>query len=164
MKELIIYLSWKYEGNIWKIYEFLKTYKTVAQAKIDEVLNELKQKGIKYITTFDDNFPEILKNYRYSPYVLFYKGNIKILKLLETQNKNEVFIEWDFENKKILFTSLNSKGKSKIIYILDCGFNHLNKKINYKKELYITQFPFQTLPSKINQESSEKLLNCLFNA
>ncbi len=69
MRELLISLAIKYQGNIFKIRKALKNNEQVA-------LNELP----KAITIVDSDYPLELLNLKYPPYVLFYEGNKELLK------------------------------------------------------------------------------------
>lgn len=165
MNELLVYLSYKYEGNIFEIYKFLKNNKKINQAEIDAVLKELEEKGIKYITALDENFPEILKNFRYSPYVLFYKGNIDLLNkkavcltgdiesplvdinIKKSQNtflENYPLITNDFKNLDQKFVEIYRQNKKEIIHVLPYGLDYIKEALNLDKELYISQYPPQT--------------------
>lgn len=68
-RERLIALSIKYEGNYKKIKEAIENH---------EEIEELEYKNC--ITIFDDNYPKSLLELKYPPYVLYYKGDISLLK------------------------------------------------------------------------------------
>ena len=47
---------------------------------IDELLNNLDRLDISFITCFSDKYPYFLKNIDTPPYVIYYKGNLSLLK------------------------------------------------------------------------------------
>nr|WP_307923964.1 hypothetical protein [Mycoplasmopsis bovis] len=57
-----------------KFIRLLKTWHKVDKYKVDETINELNKKGIKAITIFDSNYPQGLKELKYSPFVFFLQG------------------------------------------------------------------------------------------
>ena len=69
MEDIILYFSLKYEGDFMRIYNAL-----VQKEQIDDELKkELKSKlKSKYITIFDDDYPESLKEINCPPFVLYY--------------------------------------------------------------------------------------------
>lgn len=68
-KEKLISLSIKYKGDYFKILNAIKQNEEVDIVKCNNV-----------ITIFDDEYPEELKDLKYPPFVLFYKGNLNLLK------------------------------------------------------------------------------------
>lgn len=77
MEELALYYSLKYEGDFQKIYNAL-----LKKEKVDEELKkELKKKmNCKYTTIFSNDYPEILKLINCPPFVLYYYGDLSLLK------------------------------------------------------------------------------------
>ncbi|UUD35615.1 DNA-processing protein DprA [Mycoplasmopsis caviae] len=165
MNPLLVYLSYKFEGNVFEIYKFLKSNKKISQDEIDSVLKELEEKDIKYICALDYNYPESLKQYRYLPHVLFYKGNIELLNkksvcltgdiqsplvdlnIKKSQNamlENFVLITNDFKNLDQKFVDIYRENKKGIVHILPYGFNYLKETHNLENELYISQYPPHT--------------------
>jgi len=47
--------------------------------KFEKIENELAKENIKYITWHDQNYPKFLKEISFPPYIIYYRGNIKIL-------------------------------------------------------------------------------------
>lgn len=80
-----IYDNFEYiirENNI--LLKKFKTYDNYNLTKeIDLLTEKLKKNNIKFIVTTDKEYPEELKYYDDRPYVLFYKGNINLLKGLK---------------------------------------------------------------------------------
>src|SRR3989344_7258678 len=46
---------------------------------IEEYLKQLKEKDVWFLTLLDENYPQILKEIKNPPFVLYGKGNVKIL-------------------------------------------------------------------------------------
>ena len=78
MSEILIYLAIKYEGDWGKIYETLhdKLY-IFNDEEIRKTLSEMKSKAV---TILDSDYPEQLKESFKPPFVLFYYGDITLLK------------------------------------------------------------------------------------
>ena len=68
-QELLAQYSWKYDGD----------WSSVAKALSDneepghEIITD------KFITVFDEDYPESLRRLRYPPWVLFYRGDLSLL-------------------------------------------------------------------------------------
>ncbi len=77
MSDLVLYFSIKYEGNFNKIYKAL-----LNKEKFDKeaIIKMKEQLDCQYITIFDVEYPDELKEINCPPFVLFYKGNINLLK------------------------------------------------------------------------------------
>lgn len=77
MEDILLYFSCLHEGNWLKIYKSIKN-----MDKVDcELLKKYKEKiSSNYITILSEEYPESLKNVLYPPYVIFYRGNIELLK------------------------------------------------------------------------------------
>ena len=70
IKDKIVYYSYKYQGDWNKITLAIKNNEEIKKYDIKE----------KYITFFDDAYPESLKKLRFPPWILFYEGDISLLK------------------------------------------------------------------------------------
>ncbi len=68
-KQLLAY-SIKYQGEYGKIAQAIKN---------NEVYEEIAYDG-KYITILDDEYPKVLLRLKNPPYVLYYEGNLNLLK------------------------------------------------------------------------------------
>lgn len=77
MEELILYFSLKYEGDFQCIYRALKS-----KERIDESLRLKLKKQLKccYTTIVSDDYPEMLKTINMPPFVLFYYGDLSLVK------------------------------------------------------------------------------------
>ena len=79
-REIILYLSLKFKGDWDEIYKFISDYKN-GKVVLDEkeALNTISKNKSKYITIFDENYPECLRQSVKPPFVLYYKGDITLL-------------------------------------------------------------------------------------
>lgn len=77
MEKILLYFSLKYNGDFDMIYHALKT-----KEPMDYEYFELLKKGIncRYTTIISDDYPEQLKNIYKPPFVLFYYGNLDLIK------------------------------------------------------------------------------------
>lgn len=68
-REKLISLVIKYEGEYFRILNAIKNNEEIDDYKYD-----------KCITIFDDDYPLELRDLKYPPFVLFYKGDLSLLK------------------------------------------------------------------------------------
>ncbi|MBR2998958.1 MAG: DNA-protecting protein DprA [Mycoplasmataceae bacterium] len=130
MNLILIYFSIKYKGYFYEIYNALKRREFVPIEELEEIERQLNNKELNAITIIDEDYPEELKQINKPPFVLFYKGNKKLLlenKLLLTGDFSNPYIE-NFLNdsideiyKKHILISNLSKGLDENIinYIIE---------------------------------------------
>lgn len=78
MRDILIYFSLKYNGDFNKIYEALNVKEKTNQDLATELFRDYG--NTKAITIVDENYPEILKGMNSPPFVLFYEGNLELLR------------------------------------------------------------------------------------
>ena len=103
MNLILIYFSIKYKGYFYEIYNALKRREFVPIEELEEIERQLNNKELNAITIIDEDYPEELKQINKPPFVLFYKGNKKLLlenKLLLTGDFSNPYIE-NFLNDSI---------------------------------------------------------------
>ncbi len=76
-REVLIYLSTIYKGDWNKIFEAIFTKKPIDEKEIKEVIKNQKSKAV---TCLDDDYPQQLKPIQKPPFVLFYHGDLSIIK------------------------------------------------------------------------------------
>jgi DNA processing protein len=77
-RDIMIYLAIKYNGDWCKIYEAVTTKEPYTTQEVIDTLNCMTSKAI---TIFDKNiYPEFFKHIPYPPFVLFYHGDISLIK------------------------------------------------------------------------------------
>lgn len=75
-RELLLYLSLKFNGDWENIFDFIKKKCRVDKNEFENYVSGFSG---NYITLLDDEYPECLKVGRKPPFVLFYKGDINLL-------------------------------------------------------------------------------------
>ncbi|MFY0626171.1 MAG: DNA-processing protein DprA [Reichenbachiella sp.] len=77
--------------NVIELRKFLVDHKQITKAKISsedietsesaalELIGKSNREGIGIVSFYDDNYPQMLKNISDPPFILNYKGNIKLL-------------------------------------------------------------------------------------
>lgn len=83
MKIKMIYFSIIYKGDYWKIFWALKNREKIDETLFKQIENQINKKEIQVITILDDLYPQKLKEMNLPPYVLFYKGDLNVLKKLK---------------------------------------------------------------------------------
>ncbi|WP_029513491.1 DNA-processing protein DprA [Mycoplasmopsis primatum] len=162
MNDLLVYLSIIHQGNNFEIFKSLKNGKKVNQYEIESCINNLKEKGIKTLTIFDDSYPKGLKDLKYSPFVLFYKGNLELLnkdivcatgdidneisclnmyKTCNELSKKTVLLTNNYKNMDQKIIDIFNKNNQGIIYVLANGLEYNMPDINLEKDLCITVCP-----------------------
>lgn len=78
-RDILAYIAIKKEGDWDAIMNWIDDYKnnTVDDDEAMEVLSQIKY---NYVTIADDEYPTCLKNIYHPPFVLFYYGDISLLK------------------------------------------------------------------------------------
>ncbi len=81
INSILLYLAIVDKGDWTAIYKDVLRKRYVNETQRNEAEELLKKSnGIKYITLLDSDYPECLKYIFKPPFVLFYKGNIELLK------------------------------------------------------------------------------------
>lgn len=75
--EILLYLSLKYEGNWEKIYQAITEREEIDEKQACEVIKNVNS---KYITILSEEYPDNLKRIFRPPFVLYYHGDISLLK------------------------------------------------------------------------------------
>lgn len=76
-RELILYLSCKYDGDWQKLYSAIKYREKVDPDEVDAFAEKF---AFPYVTVIDEDYPPCLKDCFQPPFILFYKGNLKLIK------------------------------------------------------------------------------------
>lgn len=109
MDLILIYFAIKYKGYFHEIYQAIKNKEYVSIEDLEKVKTKIDNQEIQAITIIDDDYPESLKLINNPPFVLFYKGNKKLLK------EDILLLTGDFLNEKIskfLYESMNEISKN----------------------------------------------------
>lgn len=82
-RNILLYFVYKYKSDFNLIIQALKNKEEVKEEEVEKVVNSTKT---KFITLLDTEYPENLKKTNQPPLLLFYDGDITLLKK-ETQHK-----------------------------------------------------------------------------
>lgn len=85
-REILIFLAVKYEGNWEKIFNAIKEKENADEADVIAINRNVKSKTL---TILDEDYPDYLKSIYKPPLVLFYYGDISLIK---DYRKNVTFI------------------------------------------------------------------------
>ncbi|MGX9357740.1 DNA-processing protein DprA [Mycoplasma sp. 773] len=189
MNEILLYFIFKYKGDWNDVYKAIKNKEEIKEEEFDTFKFKIHEKNKKIITILDDEYPKQLLNITKPPFVLFYEGNLNILKQsnrqqciyltgsYETKNiieyiekyKNDndsVFINlyWTGLEQKILKTFL--KRNFKVIILLPCGIEYAKNNLNLKEFLndnclIISEYPSEYHITKNAFYSRQRINACL---
>lgn len=115
MKKVLYYFALKYNGDFDKIYSSLATRE---KFDIDEFMRLKKDVHYPHVTILDDKYPNYLKSVNCPPFVLFYEGNLNLIKDRTSAIKYDVL-----ESGGRLISTVNPIQKCNGIefdYIVDC--------------------------------------------
>ncbi len=76
-RHLLLYLAYKYEGDWEAMMQAIKRKEPVSHDQVEE---NAQKNARSYMTLLDVDYPVGLKNLSRPPFVLFYKGNIDLIK------------------------------------------------------------------------------------
>lgn len=175
MEELVLYFSLKYDGDFKKIYNAL-----MHKERVDENLRcELKkQLKCRYTTIFSSDYPESLKQINCPPFVLYYYGQLDILKekMIAVVGMRDVseygkvvtehFVDKLVEAKYVIVSgmargvdgiahlrAINNGGKT--VAILGTGIEYCYPRSHEalyedlkKNHLVMSEYPFKVTPQK----------------
>ena len=184
-QNILAYLAIKYDGDWNKIYNAIKFKEVISAADIEQVLSECTT---KYITILDDDYPSEFKNVYRPPIVLFYKGDIEILKnkrtlgvvgarkatdyglyatekIVRELDKNIVVISGLAKGIDTAAHSAAIKYNLKTIAFLGCGINYIYPQENYQlykdieeNGLILSEYPDRVAPDKENFPFRNRLI------
>lgn len=171
MEEIIVYFAVKYQGDWEKIYQAIVKKEQVNMEKVKECIMSLKT---KWITMLSKEYPDSFKNIPRPPFVLFYKGDIgllndRFLAVIGSRNstKNGLvscniivkdLVELEYGIVSGLARGIDSYAHRKTLdyygkTVAVLGYGHdfkddlLQQEIE-EKGLVISEYPYNTLPSK----------------
>ena len=77
INEVLLYLSLKYKGDWESIFHAVRVKEKYDHAKLEELRKDMK---CKYVTLLDKEYPSCLKLTYRPPFVIYYYGNLDLLK------------------------------------------------------------------------------------
>lgn len=79
-RKILLALSIKYKGNWNAIYSFVMDKEEISEEEINRLIGSIHS---KYVIIGDEEYPEHLKHFNHPPFVLFYYGDISLIKTNE---------------------------------------------------------------------------------
>ncbi len=181
MRDILLYFSSKYLGDWNKIYNALDTKEEINLNK----LNALKDKEFNAMTILDNDYPTSLKLIKKPPFVLYYKGNKKLLNqtnvIWEYGSYINVWTKKTIDDVKNLLDKIhvtvvtgqtdvfehhlvNNTKKCNIILVKDSGIDSclitskkMESKIIKDQGLIISEHPSYVIPSLKTWENSNRI-------
>lgn len=168
MRELLVYFAYLYQGDYNKIKRAIEN----GERYESEIISlELKKIKSNYVTILDEAYPTSLRSLKDPPFVLFYYGNLSLVKErcismigmrdCSLYGKNmAVYFTQQLNNDFVIVSGL-AKGidgicheySKKTIAVLGCGIDYCYPKENYKlyewikkDGLILSEYPNMTAP------------------
>lgn len=76
MNDILLFFSWKYEGDWYKIFEAIDKKEKVDYKELARIKENLKD---NYVTIIDKDYPIGLRNVFNPPFVLYYQGDLSLI-------------------------------------------------------------------------------------
>ena len=115
INKVLLYFALRYNGDFDRIYSSLRPKE---KFDVDEFMKLKKDIQYRYITLLDDKYPNYLKSVNSPPFVLFYEGNLNLIKDRKTTIKYDVLESGDRLISTVNPVQKNNKIKSD--YIVAC--------------------------------------------
>lgn len=189
-REIIAFLSIKYDGNYKKIMDAIKEKEKINE---EEALNSINKLKSKYVTIIDDEYPQYLKHIPAPPLILFYYGDLSILDIknrkklavIGSRNSSEYGERMTINivskiSKQVTIISGLARGidkiahetciknKGKTVAILGSGIDYIYPKENSdiyeeikKNHLLISEYPNSVIPEPQNFPFRNRIISGL---
>ncbi|CAC13720.1 DNA PROCESSING PROTEIN SMF [Mycoplasmopsis pulmonis] len=184
MNEVLLYFSFINKGNTKKIFESLKKHEQIDPVELKKYKSMLEENSIKYITILSSKYPEEFKYLNNPPFILFYKGNLDLLKNTKialsgdvVSQKNLDLLDDFVENmKNETLVTLNFPGFDdevvkkfiqkdlKVIFLAANGLDNpyfSQKEFDFEKNLLISIYPPEVGVKKERLQSRSEILASL---
>jgi DNA processing protein len=186
MEEILLYFAFKYKGSFEKIYKAINDKEEFNQDELNDYKKRLK---CSYTTIISDDYPESLKRISCPPFVLFYYGDLSLLKqktigvigMREAsqygKDATKYFVK-ELADLDFVIVSGLAKGidgmahkqcldsLGKTVAILGCGIDYCYPKENIelyneikKNHLLISEYPFDIPPQKWYFRARNRLIS-----
>lgn len=184
-RQKLIALAIKYNGEYNQIVDAIKSEEEVPFSDSHRLLSK------NAITIFDKEYPKQLLELKYPPFVLFYKGNIELLKeknieavigsRMPTQyalDATEALVNRKFNRENTVVISGLAKGidakahetANKTIAVIGCGIDYIYPSCNFdlfnkieKEGLIISEYPHLTKPLGYHFPFRNRIIAALAN-
>lgn len=123
VRKILLYLALKYKGDWDKIYRAVELKEDINEKDVKSTFNAFKG---NFITILDEEYPAKLKNALHPPFVLFYQGNIDLLK-----NKNIISVSCSRNVSRIDYHNATQilSNKFDVTYLVGSTKNDMDKEI-----------------------------------
>ncbi|MDC8921609.1 DNA-processing protein DprA [Metamycoplasma hyosynoviae] len=190
MENYLLYFSKKYNGNWDAIYNALKKYEKVDKVELQKIKNNINSLNPGYITILNDDYPKLFGTVPKPPFVIYYKGNIKLLSLVKkihmTGNYENEYVgkyietiknlpddcaivngDWKGIDKKIIEEAI--RYNKKLIVIWPCGLGKNYSDIIQKAEfsdniLVLSEYPADYHMSKRTLYERNRIISAISNS
>lgn len=180
MNDIILYFAHKFFGDWERIYDALEKQEDIDFDEIDRIKEEYKD---MYITVLDKEYPRELRQIERPPFVIFYKGNLDLLKrkafwyfgtyFEDLFEKEALKHKKDFKQQNFSmvlgYTNdferlfINSIKPEESIIVRDSGINSginmtkIEEAMFLKNNLIISEYPDKVIPSLHTWETSNRI-------
>ncbi|WP_426461136.1 hypothetical protein [Mycoplasma hafezii] len=188
MQNILLYLSDIFKGDNAQIYYFLTKEKEIDKEEINKSINKYETNKIKYLTLLDSEYPKDLFQDTLPPFVIYYKGNLKLLESkkkviicneihnsktkyfiderLNLEQNDIVLVATDFKKtEQEIIDAQKTKGNHKIIWVHSQSLEQIPEAINENNpnELHLSLFPLNSHPKRNYFKQSNSLASAIAN-
>jgi DNA processing protein len=176
-RDILVWLSIKYEGDWNSIYQAIKNKELVDEVQVTKAINDIQD---SYVTIIDENYPEKLKKIYKPPFVLYYHGNLELIneKILAISGKQKAS-EYTFnlldkllkdmkKGSKDIIPAVNSVDEyesninayynKKFVVVLPKSINQYSMQVIFRSGLIISEYPYSNKFNEANVPWSDRLL------
>lgn len=188
INEILLGVNYYYKGDWIKCYNFIKNKERLEDTVIEEAKAKTK---CKYVTIMDENYPKALNSGFHPPFVLYYYGDLSLLKKRDrclaiigalnlSNSAKRIEREVIEKSNDIIFvTNLNDgagkecireciKNNKKVVIVLNTGINYPVQfdfsETYYKvlnEGLIISEYPIDTFPPSEELKKSNRIISAV---
>ncbi len=190
MNDILLFFSFKYEGDFYKILSAIENKEQVDFNEVSEIKKRIKN---NYITILDSNYPNCFKALYNPPFVIYFRGNFslinkEVLAFIGSRNNSVYGQKMTYKlveplTKKYVIASGLAKGidglshkcclenDGETIAVLGNGLDnyypYINKSLQdeiAKNGLIISEYPYFVKPKKSNFPMRNRLIAAICKA
>lgn len=172
MNMILLYFAIKYKGDWDKIYKALEVKEKVSLQEIRELEEKAKAEGWKWITIIDVDYPDQLKEAYKPPFVIWLKGNEKLLSSKfagfiaqgadkETKSRIDKTVPAVLKTRKLITSDqmdnqaiVDKYGKG-VLHIASNGVDKYKGKVD-SKDLIISEIPLGLPTNKDRRRTANR--------
>ena len=191
-REILLYLSLKYEGNWFAIFNAVNRKEDIVEKEARELIASVTS---NYATIFDKEYPKSIYHMTRPPFVIYYYGDLslvedytKCLSVVGTRKCSEYGAKATSELVKGVANSVHIvsgmadgidsvahrsaiDAGGKTIAVLGCGIDYIYPNNNFdlyqelkQNHLIISEYPKLTVPIPANFPFRNRIIACLSQA